>query len=115
MRRMIQDVLERPASLPGINALMQFSYLQLLDLLTTIAFLANGVREGNPIVALAIRNAGDPLIALAVVKVVAVVLGLYCWVSGRSRLLERANMCFAVLVAWNLIALIAGTGLSSGA
>ena len=95
--------------------MLQFSYLQLLDLLTTIAFLANGVSEGNPIVAFAIRNAGDPLIALAMVKVVAVALGLYCWVSARSRLLERVNVCFAVLVAWNLIALIAGIGLSTGA
>jgi hypothetical protein len=94
---------------------LQFSYLQLLDLLTTVAFLANGVSEGNPIVALAIQSAGDPLIGLALVKVVAVLLGLYCWVSGRLRLLDRANVCFAALVAWNLIALIAGIGLSNGA
>jgi hypothetical protein len=94
---------------------LHFSYLQLLDLLTTVAFLANGVSEGNPIVAFAIRNAGNPLIGLTLVKVVAVVLGLYCWISGRLRLLERANACFAALVAWNLIALIAGIGLSSGA
>jgi hypothetical protein len=69
------------------------------------------VSEGNPIVGFAIQSAGNPLIGLAVVKVLAVVLGLYCWISGRSRLLERVNVCFAALVAWNLIALIAGIGL----
>jgi hypothetical protein len=47
----------RAESLSGVGVLLQFSYLQLLDLLTTIAFLANGVSEGNPIVAFAIRNA----------------------------------------------------------
>ena len=30
--------------------LWQYSYLQILDFLTTIAFLVNGVKEGNPLV-----------------------------------------------------------------
>ena len=99
----------------GMGALVQFSYLQLLDLLTTLAFLANGVSEGNPIVALVIKRVNDPLVGLAVIKVFALGLGLYCWLSGRERLLKRTNACFAALITWNLIALIAGAGVSNGA
>jgi len=33
-----------------LNVLAQFCCLQVLDVLTTLAFLANGVREANPIV-----------------------------------------------------------------
>ena len=86
--------------------LLQYSYLQVLDLLTTIAFMINGVREGNPLVRLAIRYSHDPITGLVLVKVVAIALGLYCWMRGRGRVLTRMNILFAVLVAWNLAALI---------
>src|SRR5262245_18775057 len=82
--------------LPGTNAVMQLSYMQLLDFLTTVAFLINGVSEANPIVVFAMRNMGHhPLIGLALVKVVAVGSGLYCWTRGRLTLLHRTNACFA--------------------
>lgn len=86
--------------------LLQYSYLQVLDLLTTIAFLINGVREGNPLVRLAIKYSPDPITGLVLVKVVAIGLGIYCWVRGRGRTLTRMNILFALLVAWNLAALI---------
>ena len=86
--------------------LLQFSYLQVLDFLTTLAFMINGVQEGNPLVRLAVRYAPGPLSGLLAVKVVAIGLGLYCWVRGRERLLTRMNWLFAILVAWNLAALI---------
>ena len=35
--------------------LLQYSYLQMLDLLTTVAFLLHGIHEGNPLVRLALR------------------------------------------------------------
>jgi len=91
------------------QALWQFSYLQILDFLTTVAFMLNGVREGNPLVRLALGWAGNPLGGLIAVKLLAAGLGLYCWRMGRRQLLSRINMLFAVLVAWNLIALILGT------
>lgn len=89
--------------------LLQYSYLQVLDFLTTVAFMINGVREGNPLVRLAVHYAPDPLGGLIAVKAAAVALGLFCWVRGRERLLSRMNFLFAVLVAWNLAALIIAT------
>lgn len=91
------------------QALMQYSYLQVLDFLTTIAFLLNGIREGNPVVRLALQHGSTPLTGLFAVKVIGVALGVYCWRFGRQRLLERANILFAVLVVWNIAALIAGS------
>jgi hypothetical protein len=89
-----------------VGILAQYSYLQLLDLLTTLAFLGVGVQEGNPLVALALGAADTPVVGLGIVKSVAVLLGVYCWRVGRHRLLLRVNCLFAALVTWNLVALI---------
>lgn len=86
--------------------LLQYSYLQVLDLLTTLAFMLHGVREGNPLVRMMMHLTANPLSGLLLVKLVAVALGLYCWKVGRSRLLTRINILFALIVAWNLGALI---------
>jgi hypothetical protein len=87
---------------------LQFSYLQVLDFLTTVAFMVSGVKEGNPFVRMAVSWGGNPLGGLIAVKLLAVVLGLYCWRMGRRQLLSRINLLFAVVVAWNLVALIVG-------
>jgi hypothetical protein len=89
--------------------LLHYSYLQVLDFLTTIAFLVNGVREANPLVRLALNVGHNPIGSLIGVKVLAVMLGFYCWRMGRERLLSKINAMFAVVIAWNLIALILGT------
>ena len=86
--------------------LLQYSYLQVLDFMTTIAFLLNGVREGNPLVRLAVQFSPNPLQGLVAIKIAAILLGIYCWRAGRERLLNRVNMLFAIIVAWNLVALI---------
>ena len=91
------------------QAMLQYSYLQVLDFMTTIAFLVHGIREGNPIVRLALSYSSNPLGGLIVVKLFAIGLGLYCWKFGKERLLNRMNVMFAVVVAWNLAALIAGS------
>jgi hypothetical protein len=96
-----------------VNYLIQFVYLQLLDLLTTVAFLLQGVREGNPLVRWIIGASPNPLGGLLGVKVLALILGLYCWRMGKQRLLGRINLLFAVLIAWNLVALIAGSVLAA--
>ena len=88
--------------------LLQYSYLQMLDLLTTVAFLLHGVQEANPLVRVALRYSSHPLGGLLLVKALALMLGVYCWRCGRERLLMRINILFAIVVAWNLIALIAG-------
>jgi hypothetical protein len=89
-----------------INLLLAFSYLQILDLMTTVAFLQTGVQEANPIVRMAFTIGHSPLGGLIAVKSGAVLLGFYCWWMGRERLLFRANLLFALLVVWNLTAVI---------
>ena len=86
--------------------LLQYTYLQVLDLLTTLAFMLHGVREGNPLVRFMMHSTTNPLNGLLLVKVMAAGLGLYCWRLGRGKLLARINIVFAVIVAWNLGALI---------
>lgn len=87
--------------------LLQYSYLQMLDFMTTLAFLLNGVGEANPVVRFALQYSPNPVGGLLAVKLVALALGVYCWRAGRQRLLGRINVLFAMLVAWNLVALIA--------
>ena len=88
--------------------LLQYSYLQMLDLLTTMAFMLHGVHEANPVVRFALQSSSHPLGGLLAVKMMALGLGIYCWRCGRDRLLTRINVLFAIVVAWNLIALIVG-------
>ncbi len=94
---MIQNAMTKP--------LVDFTYLQVLDILTTIAFLAQGVTEANPVVAASIRVAG-PLGGLILIKGVAIVLGIVCYVQARRKLLNRINAFFALVVAMNLVSLI---------
>jgi hypothetical protein len=89
--------------------LLQYSYLQVLDFMTTVAFLLHGVHEGNPLVRAALQYAPNPLGGLLAVKLLAVALGFYCWKGGRQRLLNRMNLLFACVVAWNMFALIVGS------
>jgi hypothetical protein len=88
--------------------LLQYSYLQMLDFLTTEAFLLHGVQEANPVMRLALRYSSHPLGGLLLVKLLALGLGIYCWRCGRHKLLTRINVLFAIVVAWNLVALIVG-------
>ena len=90
------------------SLLIQYSYLQMLDFMTTVAFLVHGVPEGNPFVRFAIHYAPHPLGGLLAVKMLGVGLGIYCWRYGRDRLLTRMNILFAAVVTWNLVALIVG-------
>jgi len=90
------------------QSLLLFSYLQVLDMLSTVAFLMLGVHEANPLVRFAFSIGLGPIAGLLLVKVAAVSIGVYCWVMGRERVLIRANLLFALLVAWNLLAVIRG-------
>ena len=91
-----------------VRPLTAFVYLQILDLMTTIAFLANGVTEGNPFVRFLMRTSATPLAGLVAAKCIAVMLGIFAWKAGRHAALRKANVFFAVLVVWNLLATIAG-------
>jgi hypothetical protein len=89
-----------------VSLLALFLYLQLLDLLSTLAFLAAGGREINPLINVLMLAAGSPLGGLVAAKLMALSLGLWCWRGGRLRLLERTNVFYAALVAWNLVAFL---------
>lgn len=86
----------------------QYSYLQILDFLTTVAFLVHGVQEANPVVRFAMAVSPGVVTGLLAVKALALLLGVYCWRAGKQRLLTRINLLFALLVAWNLVAMIVG-------
>lgn len=90
------------------SLLIQFSYLQILDFMTTVAFLVHGLQEGNPIVRFTLHYAPHPLGGLLALKLFALGMGFYCWRYGRERVLIRMNILFAIVVAWNLVALIIG-------
>lgn len=92
------------------SLLVQFTYLQLLDLLSSMAFLRAGIQEANPAVQFLTQVSGSAVGGLVVAKAVAVALGVCCWRIGRHRLLARINIFYAALVAWNLVALLAGAG-----
>src|SRR5437763_625014 len=90
------------------QSILLFSYLQVMDFMSTIAFLMLGIRETNPLVRFAFSVGPSPLAGLLIVKGAAVLIGVYCALMGRERLLFRANLLFALLVVWNLFAVIVG-------
>jgi hypothetical protein len=92
-----------------INILAQFFYLQALDLLTALVFMTAGVAEVNPLIRLLVSKAGSPLGGLVAAKLIALLIGAYCWRRGRQQLLVRVNVFYAALVAWNLVALLVST------
>jgi hypothetical protein len=94
--------------LPGSAQLLLCCYLQLLDLLTTLAFLMAGVAEGNPIARYAMQAAASPLVGLLLVKTLALALAVVCWWQQKLRLLSRINFFYALLIVWNLFCLILG-------
>lgn len=93
-----------------MGVLAQFVYLQILDGLTTVAFLLHGVSESNPVVRWAMQAAPDPFSGLILLKVAALGMGFYCTLSARQQLLKKVNIFFAGLVAYNLLALILAAG-----
>jgi len=86
--------------------LLEFICLQVLDASTTLLFLGRGVAEANPLVraALGASHAG-PALPLVLVKLAGVLVAFYAYRSGRSKILRRINVLFALCVAWNLAAI----------
>jgi hypothetical protein len=89
-----------------MGILAEFIYLQLLDILTTIAFMMQGVGESNPIIRWVIREGPHPIWALFMLKGGVVLLALFCLYSSRERVLRKVNVFFACLIVYNLVALI---------
>ena len=84
-----------------------FILLQCLDLLTTLVFISKGMTEGNPIVHWALSLTGVPWVGLVVTKLLAALVGQYCYTSGRMNILRRANVGYSLVVGWNLIGIAA--------
>lgn len=97
-----------------MKLLVEFTYLQMLDVLTTVAFLMQGVAEANPIVIWAMDTGPSPVAGLVMLKVAAFGLALVCFAQARHKLLQRVNVFFAALVAWNLLALIMASPIFQG-
>ena len=91
------------------HLLVQYSYLQILDFVSTVAFLAYGIQEANPLVRWLMDTSSSPVTGLLLVKLAAIALGVVAWRMNRRRLLSRINIFFAVVVVWNLVALVLGS------
>jgi Domain of unknown function (DUF5658) len=87
------------------HALVLFLVLQCLDLVTTLIFLNHGMAEGNPIVRWALSSAAAPWAGLMISKLMAAMIGQYCYRSRRTSLLRLANAGYSLVVGWNLIAI----------
>lgn len=97
-----------------MKLLVEFTYLQVLDVLTTVAFLMQGVAEANPIVNWAMDSGPSPVMGLVMLKLAAFCLALVCFAQARHKLLQKVNVFFAALVAWNLFALILASPIFQG-
>lgn len=89
-----------------MHVLAQFIYLQMMDMLTTVAFMMYGIAEVNPVVKWAMRESPSVLGGLFLVKVAAVMLALFCMARSQQKLLRGANIFFAGVVAYNIFVLI---------
>jgi hypothetical protein len=88
-------------------ALALFISLQAFDGLTTVLFLQKGVPEGNPLTAWSLSSASGHWTGLLLPKLLAALIGAYCYRHGRIRLLRRANVGYSLVIAWNLVAILA--------
>jgi hypothetical protein len=84
-----------------------FFVLQCLDVITTLIFLSKGIAEGNPLIGLALSSARVPWLGLVVSKLIAVLIGHYCYRTGRFTLLRRVNTAYSLVVGWNLVGIVA--------
>ena len=78
----------------------------MLDVLTTLLFLAHRGQESNPLVRVLMHSAGSPIGGLLVPKLLAFGIALYCWRRSREKLLWGVNLFYSGVVVWNLIALL---------
>ena len=85
-----------------------FIYLQLLDLLTTLAGFKLGAGEANPFIRV-LMHAG-PALGVLGSKAVALALGAYCIYAGKYRLIQKVTYWYSLLVVWNLMVMLAAPG-----
>lgn len=81
-------------------SLQLFFYLQLLDVLTTLAGFRLGFSEASPFIHLLMRF--GVLEGLLGSKMVAIAIGAFCVWRRRYRVIGIINYWYAALVIWNL-------------
>jgi hypothetical protein len=86
-----------------------FLCLQLLDVLTTWLGLRMGLIEVNPLVRFLMHM--GPVAGVFSAKVAALLIGTFCMWRRLFRVIHLSNYWYAVLVIWNMAAMIM-TGLA---
>ncbi len=79
---------------------MPLAYLQLLDLLSTLAAFRAGAVEANPLIAF--LSGLHPVYGLVVPKLLVITLALCAAAAGRVWAIRWATGVYAAVVAWNL-------------
>src|SRR5689334_932116 len=82
-----------------------FLYLQLLDFLTTLVGFKVGAAEASPFVRALIPF--GPITAVALSKVMAVMMAGLCLWLDKSRLIRWVVYWYAALVVWNVCVILA--------
>jgi len=82
-----------------------FIYLQLLDLLTTLAGFRLGAAEASPFIRL-LMHAG-PSLGVVLAKVCALALGGFCIYLKKEKLIRWITYWYGGLVVWNLMVMLA--------
>ena len=88
-----------------MRALGQLICLQCFDLIISIAGLHNSLIEANPVLT-TVDDTNVSVTRIIVFKIITVVIGVFCWRTGREGLLIRANLWFGAVVGWNIAMLL---------
>ncbi len=78
-----------------------FTYLQVLDFMTTLIGMKVGLGEASPFVRLLMRL--DPAVGLALTKLGAFLLCGLCFWLNKRHLVRWINYWYAALVVWNMV------------
>ncbi len=79
-----------------------YSYLQVLDALTTLIGLHMGASEASPFIKWLMQFGWTPAAGVFACKLVALGLAAFCLWAGRRHLIHWITYWFAGLVIWNL-------------
>jgi hypothetical protein len=90
---------------------VQYGILPSTALVTMLVCLQDGYTS-NPLFASLTRTASLPVTLLITVKVCALLWGMYGWRNPQPVTLLRANTFYALCIAWNLLCLIFGSGVT---
>ncbi len=85
-----------------------FIYLQLLDLLTTLAGFKLGAAEASPFIRL-LMHAG-PVAGVLLAKLFALALGGFCIYLKKQNLIRWITYWYGGLVVWNLMVMLVAPG-----